>query len=328
MSREPSAKPVVAPLDLNQLRLKSRVERTHKVEVQALAGTPAANATFTEWLASLPGFLGANSMRRIVDATANAYRARRNVLFAFGGHVVKTGCGPLIVDLIQRGIISAVATNGSGAIHDLELAQTGATSEDVAANIHTGEFGMVRETCEALNRAARLGAAGTGLGRAVGNLLEAEQAPYRHFSILAAAVRAGISATIHVAIGTDTVHMHPDADGAAIGAASMIDFRTFCNVVGTLGADATATGGVFINAGSAVIMPEVFLKAVSIARNLGCDLDAMHTANFDMHTHYRPTQNVLQRPVRPGHGHSVIGQHEILLPLLRMAVIEALEARP
>ncbi|MBL8880246.1 MAG: hypothetical protein JNG88_14120 [Phycisphaerales bacterium] len=332
MSRDSSAKPASKPLDLKRLRLKSRADRAHKVEIDALAATPGAGASFADWLGSLPQFLGASALRRIVEAVVAAHRAGRNVLFAFGGHVVKTGCSPLIVDLIDRGIITAVATNGSGAIHDLELAQTGATSEDVAANIRSGEFGMVRETCDAMNRAALNGAAVIGLGRAIGEMLEAEHAPFRRFSILAAAARAGIPATVHVALGTDTVHMHGDADGAAIGAATMHDFRMFCDVVGTLGADEASgpagPGGVFINAGSAVIMPEVFLKAVSVARNLGRDLDAMHTANFDMLTHYRPTQNVLQRPVQPGRGHSMVGQHEILLPLLRMAVIETLEKRP
>lgn len=308
--------------------MKSRADRAHKVEIAALAGAPAPGASFDDWFESLPQFLGAAALRKIVSAIVAAHRADRNVLLAFGGHVVKTGCGPLIVDMIERGIVTAVATNGSGAIHDLELAQTGATSEDVAANIHSGEFGMVRETCEAMNRAARAGAAEVGLGRTVGAMLEAEQAPYRQFSILAAAARAEIPATIHVALGTDTVHMHANADGAAIGAATMTDFRAFCAVVGSLGAASStpdAAGGVYLNVGSAVVMPEVFLKAVSVARNLGCNLDAMHTANLDMLTHYRPTQNVVSRPVRAGHGHSLVGQHEILLPLLRMAVIEALE---
>lgn len=328
MSQNKPPLPRIEPLDLSNLRMKSRSERAHKVEVSALATAPPAGATFSTWYASLPDFLGASALRRIVAAIVAARRAGRNVVAAFGGHVIKTGCTPLIVDLIERGVVTAVATNGSGAIHDLELAQTGATSEDVASNLHSGEFGMVRETCEFMHQAALAGAQGVGLGRAVGELLEAQQAPYRKFSILAAAAQSGIPATVHVAIGTDTVHMYAQADGAAVGAASMIDFRRFCDVVATLGApagDTTGAGGVFLNIGSAVIMPEVFLKAVSIARNLGHNLDAMQTVNLDMLTHYRPTQNVVLRPVRSGHGHSLVGQHEILLPLLRMAVLEALE---
>lgn len=332
MSHDKLPPPRIEPLDLARMRMKSRSERSHKVEVSSLATLPPAGAAFSAWFKSLPDFLGATVLRKVVAAIAGARRAGRNVLLAFGGHVIKTGCTPLIVDLVERGVVTAVATNGSGAIHDLELAQTGATSEDVASNLHSGEFGMVHETCESMHQAALSGARGAGLGRAIGEMLESHQAPYRKFSILAAAARAGIPATVHVAIGTDTVHMYPRADGAALGAASLIDFRRFCDVVATLGAAAndsadadTAAGGVYLNVGSAVIMPEVFLKAVSVARNLGYDLDAMQTVNLDMLTHYRPTQNVILRPVRSGRGFSLIGQHEILLPLLRMAVLEALE---
>ena len=256
-----------------------------------------------------------------------ARRAGRPVVFAFGGHVIKTGCSPLVVDLIERGIFTALATNGSGAIHDLELAETGATSEEVADTIRDGSFGMVHETCARMNAAARNGAQGDGLGGALGKLLQEGEAQFKELSVFAAARRAGIPATVHVALGTDTVHMSAEADGALLGAASMLDFRTICGVVANLGAaTAEAAGGVWLNFGSAVVLPEVFLKAVSVARNLGHTLDGMHTANFDMLRHYRPTQNVVLRPVPAGYGHSVIGQHEILLPLLRQAVIEILEA--
>lgn len=182
---------------------------------------------------------------------------------------------------------------------------------------------MVRETLAQMNSAARRGADGRGLGRAVGELLLAGSAPHREHSILACAAELGLPATVHVALGADTPHMAGDADGAAIGAATMVDFRQVCAVVAQLGAVAPgATGGVWLNVGSAVILPEVFLKAVSVARNLGANLDAMTTANFDMIPHYRPIQNVVKRPTRPGFGHSVIGQHEILLPLLRQAIVE------
>ncbi len=314
-------------LDWSRLHFKPRSARTHKVDMAALGRVTPPGCSFRDWLAGLPHFLGADELRCTVDAIIAARRAGRPVVFAFGGHVVKTGCSPLVIDLIQRGLITALATNGSGAIHDLELAETGATSEEVAETIRDGSFGMVLETCERMNAAARLGAQGGGLGWALGQLLTERDTRHKHLSLFAAAYAARIPATVHVAVGTDTVHMHPQADGAALGAASLADFRTICAVV----ADLTATtpggaGGVWLNVGSAVILPEVFLKAVAVARNAGHSLAGMHAANFDMLRHYRPTQNVVTRPVAPGHGHTVIGQHEILLPLLRQAVIEGWQA--
>ncbi len=317
-----------AGLDFSRLRMKSIHDREHKVNVDAVARLTAPGCTFAEWLDAWPDFLGAVEFRRTVAAVAAARRAGRPVVLAYGGHVVKTGCSPIVVDLIERGIVTAVATNGSGAIHDLELAQTGMTSEEVADTIRDGSFGMVRETCEWMRQAASAGADGRGLGRAVGELIDSSDAPHKRLSILAAAARRRITASVHVAIGTDTVHVFGDADGAAIGAATMADFRAICAVVADMGAQSGSAprnaGGVWLNVGSAVILPEVFLKAVSVAANLGADLSAMHTANFDMLRHYRPVQNVIGRPVRPGHGHQVIGHHEILLPLLRQAVLEEL----
>lgn len=316
------------PLDLKRLRLKSRRDRAHKVEISSLAKTPAPGCTFSQWLDALPRFLGAESFRAVVAAVVAARRAGRHVVFGFGGHVVKTGCSPVVIDLMQRGWITAITTNGAGAIHDLELAETGATSEDVAENIHDGSFGMVHETMARMNEAARRGAEGVGLGRGVGEVLLEGKPPHLELSILAAAAKLNLPATVHVAIGADTPHMAAEADGAAIGAATMIDFRRACAVVSELGAASPGSpGGVWLNVGSAVILPEVFLKAVSVARNLGANLDAMTTANFDMIPHYRPLQNVVKRPARPGFGHSVIGQHEILLPLLRQAILEV-AARP
>ena len=313
------------PLDLSRLRFKSREQRSHKVVAAALGRTPPPGATFADWFDSLPGFLGALDLRKAVEAIVSARRAGRPVVFAFGGHVIKTGCSPLIVDLIERGIITALATNGSGAIHDLELAETGQTSEDVADTIRDGSFGMVRETCERMNEAALRGADGRGLGRALGELLAAGDAPHKKASLFAAAARAGIPATVHVAIGTDTVHMHPALDGAALGAATLADFHRLCAVVAQLGAEKpTGFGGVWLNVGSAVVLPEVFLKCVSVVRNLGHPLDGLHTVSLDMLRHYRPTQNVVLRPVQPGFGVQVTGHHELLLPLMRQAVIEQL----
>jgi hypothetical protein len=320
-------KPAAVPLDWSRLRLKSRSEREHKVAVAALGRPTPPGCSFAEWAAALPGFLGVGELRAVVQAVVAARRAGRPVVFAFGGHVIKTGCAPLVIDLLERGLLTALATNGSGAIHDLELAETGATSEEVADTIRDGSFGMVRETCERMNAAAAAGST-LGLGRALGQLLNQRAAPHVQFSLFAAAARLGLPATVHVALGTDTVHMHPQADGAAIGAASLADFRTLCGVVaGMTAAGPGQAGGVWLNFGSAVVLPEVFLKAVSVARNLGYSLDGMHTANFDMLRHYRPTQNVITRPVAAGHGHTLIGQHELLVPLLRQALVEAWEGR-
>lgn len=314
-------------LDFSRLTLKPRAQREHKVEVSALGRALDKGCSFAEWFDALPDLLGARELRRTVEAIVAARRAGRPVVFALGGHVIKTGCSPLLIDLIARGVVTAIAGNGSVAIHDLELAETGATSEEVGETICDGSFGMVRETCARMNEAARRGADGRGLGRALGELLDAGDAPYKRLSVFVAAARAGIPATVHVAIGTDTVHMHPETDGAALGAATLADFRTICAVVAQLGAaQPTQAGGVWLNVGSAVVMPEVFLKAVSVARNLGHGLDGMHTANIDMLRHYRPMQNVISRPVQPGHGHAVIGHHELLLPLLRQAVLERLES--
>lgn len=313
-------------LDWSRIRMKSRGEREHKVSLDALGRAIRAGCTFRDWLDSLPNFLGAIELRRVIDAVVAARRAGRPVVLAFGGHVIKTGCSPLVIDLIERGIVTALATNGSVPIHDLEMAETGATSEEVGDTIRDGSFGMVHETCERMNAAACEGANGDGLGRAIGKLLEERNTAYKELSVFAAAYRRGIPATVHVAIGTDTVHMHSEVDGAALGAATLADFRTICAVVADMGrANDGQAGGVWLHFGSAVVLPEVFLKAVSVARNLGHTLDGMHTANFDMLRHYRPTQNVVTRPVAPGYGHAVTGHHEILLPLLRQGVIEALE---
>jgi hypothetical protein len=316
-----------AGLNWARIHMKSRRERTHKVTVDGLGQLTPPGCTFQAWLAALPDFLGARELRKTVAAIVAARRAGRPVVFAFGGHVIKTGCSRLLIDLLERGIITALATNGSGAIHDLELAETGATSEEVADTIRDGSFGMVHETCERMNAAARAGAQHGGLGYALGKLLAEGHVPYQDLSLFAAAYRAGLPATVHVALGTDTVHMYPEADGAAIGAASLADFHTICAVVADMGAATDReAGGVWVNCGSAVVLPEVFLKAVSVARNLGYALHGMHTANFDMLRHYRPTVNVVQRPVAAGCGHTVVGQHELLLPLLRQAILEAWEA--
>lgn len=233
-----------------------------------------------------------------------------------GGHVVKTGCGPLLIDLVERGIVTSLHLAGSTAIHDYELALHGETSEDVAAGLQEGEYGMTEETGAGFAAAAADGAArGIGLGRALGEAIEGGRFPHRRLSLLAAAVRADIPATVHVAVGTDIVHMHPAARGADIGEATFLDFRIACTVVAAL------SGGVWLNLGSAVVLPEVFLKAVTVARNTGHPVKNLVTGSFDMFRMYRPTTNVVNRP--PKKGYQVLGHHEILLPLFRAMVLRA-----
>jgi hypothetical protein len=317
------------PIDMARIKTYSAHHREHKSNVKGMASLPVAGASATELLASWPPYLGAVSFRRVAAAIVDAVRHDRPVVAALGAHVLKVGCGPILIDLIERGVIRAIACNGACAIHDMELATLGETSEEVADTLHEGRFGMVTETMALFDEAAALAKReAIGLGAAVGQVLIDRETPYRGRSVFVAASLAAIPACVHVALGTDTVHVSADADGAAIGAASLHDFRLICDVVTDLGdSDGSGVGGVWLNIGSAVVLPEVFLKAVAVARNLGADLDAMTTANFDMIRHYRPRQNVLTRPVAKGHGHEVVGHHEIMLPLLRQAVIEALEAK-
>ena len=317
------------PVDLSKLKTYSIDDRRHRATVASMAALPKEGASAHEMLEALPDQLGAAAFRNVAGAIAAATRADRPVVAAFGAHVVKVGCGPILVDLIHRGIVKAIACNGACAIHDIELATGGETSEEVADTIRDGSFGMVAETLHFFDDAVRLAKdESIGLGAAVGRHLIAKNASYRERSVFVAAFEAGIPATVHVALGTDTVHVSANADGAALGAASIRDFRLICDVVSDLGAgDESDVGGVWLNIGSAVILPEVFLKAVAVARNLGADLDAMTTANFDMIRHYRPSQNVVLRPVARGRGFEVIGHHEIMLPLLRQAIIERLARR-
>lgn len=308
------------PIDLSKLKTYPMQRRRHKVDLSAQAKVPDPNASAAELLQSLPDFLGAQQLRRLAETIAAAVKKSRPVFFAMGAHVIKVGCSPIIIDLMRRNILSGVVFNGAGGIHDFEMAFMGQTSEDVAANLDDGRFGMTVEAPQALADAARFGAEqNLGLAPALGRLINERNLPHRAISILAAADKYDKLSTMHVALGTDTVHMHPNADGADIGAASMIDFRRLVGAVADL-----AGGGVWVNIGSAVILPEVFLKAVSTARNLGADLDEMYTANFDMINHYRVQQNVLSRPVKEGHSFNVIGHHEITLPLLRMWLLQLL----
>lgn len=243
-------------------------------------------------------------------------------MLAMGAHAIKVGLNPAIIDLIERGLLSSISMNGAGIIHDAELAMVGNTSEDVAEEIGKGAFGMAEETGRFLNSAIKEGAAkNTGLGRAVGEMLVREKFPFNKHSILARACELDIPVTVHVAVGTDIIHTHPNADGAAIGKSTHLDFRIFAGLVSEL------QGGVYINLGSAVIMPEVFLKAISLVRNLGHKVTDLTTVNMDFMKHYRPTTNVVSRPtLEGGRGFNLIGHHEIMFPLLAAAFIEAIDA--
>lgn len=317
------------PVDPTRISTYSIANRAHKAKAPQFAGLTEPGASAADLIQSFPAFLGAEAFRHIVQRIVDAHRAERPVVAAFGAHVIKVGCGPILIDLIERGIIKAIACNGACAIHDMELAMQGETSEEVADTIKDGTFGMVSETMSFFDEVVqRAGKDEKGLGHAVGQCLLDKNPAGIACSVFAAARRVGIPATIHVALGTDTIHVSPGQDGAGIGRASMVDFRLICDVVRDLGAiEGGNVGGMWLNIGSAVLLPEVFLKAVSVARNLGADLDAMATANFDMIRHYRPSQNVVIRPVSIGLGHEVIGHHEILLPLLRQGVLDRLAHR-
>jgi deoxyhypusine synthase len=278
--------------------------------------------SFARFYRSLPDILGVKTLRAVAASIAAAHRKRRPVIVGIGAHVVKVGLTPIFVDLMNRGIVSAVAMNGAGIIHDFELALMGHTSEEVDAEIDQGRFGMAEETGRMLNAAIVQGAhERRGLGEAVGRYIDRSRGLFRNHdtSILAAGVRLGIPVTVHVAVGTDIIHMHPSADGAAIGSTSLYDFRRLTAVVSRM------EGGVYVNIGSAVVLPEVFLKTVSLARNLGHALTRITTVNMDFLSHYRPLTNVVRRPTQKGgRGYALIGHHEIMVPLLAAAIYEEL----
>ena len=312
------------PLDMESLKLHSATSRKHLSDVNRFARPVPPGASLAEWLSSLPDFLGVRQLRSAVDAIVAARQAGRPVAMAMGGHVVKVGCAPVVIDLMRRGIVSAIACHGATAIHDVETALFGQTSEDVGPALNDGTFGMVRETAEFFADAVRSAvSSGCGYGEAIGRQIHSRKLPHASVSLLAAAAECGIPATVHVALGTDTVHMPAMADGAQIGQATMTDFRLLCSVVKDMGsAEPGGVCGVWCNVGSAVVLPEVFLKAVAVARNLGADLDNLHTVNLDMLRQYRTASNVVGRPVARGHGHDLAGHHEIMLPLLRQAIVE------
>jgi hypothetical protein len=308
------------PLDFGSVRTYPLRERESKVHNDQLARTWKKGDSLTRFLDSLPRILAGNDFRAVVDATVAAVRGQRPVLVMMGAHPIKCGLTPIFVHLMERGVISAVAFNGAGAIHDFELALVGQTSEDVQHGLNDGSFGMADETGRLMNRAMAEGVQqGIGAGRALGQAIVTGKFPNKQLSILHQGVISNIPVTVHISIGTDIIHQHPTTDGAVLGEASYLDFQKFAAVVAQL------EGGIALNIGSAVIMPEVFLKALTIARNLGHTVDHFTTANFDMIRHYRPTENVVRRPTaKGGHGHYLIGHHELMIPLWAAAVLEQL----
>jgi hypothetical protein len=311
------------PFDLHGLKTYDLASRPSKVFVEDL-GTPlAAGAAVGDWLDALPKQLAAGELRKVRDHLCRARADGRTVVAALGGHVIKTGCGPYLIDWIRHGVVTAVAMNGAAAIHDVELALAGKTSEDVGATLHAGQFGMARETADAFAVAALDGAQrDIGLGAGLGRFLAGTRCLHPEASVLLAAHQSGVPCTVHVALGTDIVHMHPHVSGAALGESSLLDFRLLCTVVSKL------ANGVWMNLGSAVVMPEVLLKAVSVVRNFGHSLDGLTTVNLDKESRYRSTVNVVSRPAAHGTGIELTGHHEILIPLLHAAVAATLAATP
>jgi hypothetical protein len=304
--------------DLSGIETYPLESRPSKARHEDFARPAPVGATIGGFVDSLPNILAAADFKAVVRAIVAAKRRDGGVLWGVGAHVIKTGLGPVLIDLMERGFVSAVATNGAAVIHDFEVALVGATSEDVDAALGPGRFGMAEETGRLLNGAINDGvAAGLGLGQAVARFMRTKQPQYARASVLAAAARLEIPVTVHVAIGTDIIHMHPAASGAALGEGSLRDFRYFVSNVVRL------EHGVYLNCGSAVILPEVFLKAVALARNRGAALAGLTTVDLDFVRMYRPQTNVVSRPTAgTGRGYSIVGHHELMIPLLAAAVIE------
>ena len=316
----------IQPLTLGAVHTYPLASRKSKVSVRDFAKSTGANASLSKFLDSLPEILAAEDLRDLLSAIHVARKQRKAILWGVGGHVIKVGLGPVLIDLMKRGFVSGIAMNGAALIHDFEIALAGNTSEDVEAGLGEGQFGMAEETGKYLNEIAKLSQRiRIGYGEAAGQFLSSGIIEVKHsnFSVLVGAYQHQIPVTIHLAIGTDIPHMHPAANGAALGDATHHDFRLFCALVQQM-----QPGGLYLNWGSAVLLPEVFLKAVSVVRNLGVPLRPITTANFDFIQHYRPLQNVVKRPTASGcnergpqsHGYAITGHHELLLPLVAAAL--------
>ena len=307
------------PIDLAEIQTYELATRPSKVSVKDFARPVAANESLSGFLDKLPHILAVQSLRALAGQIRRAKELGKPIIWGFGGHVVKTGLAPLVIDLAKRGYVNAIATNGSVLVHDTEIALVGFTSEDVDATLGKGDFGAAKETGEILNAAAKAGQRdGTGLGEAMGRTVTSLNPLYSDMSLICHAYNNKIPFTAHLTVGADIGHFHPSCDGAALGATSHTDFRLICSIVKEMNG-----GGVYINYGSAVVLPEIFLKAITVVRNLGHELQDFTTANFDFVQHYRPMTNVVHRPTAngAGRGYSITGHHELTMPLLAAQII-------
>jgi hypothetical protein len=311
-------------LDLSGVRTYSVRERENKVATEEFGKPLEQGASFNDFFESLPGILAGKELRAVVDAIVEAKKNGRPVIITMGAHVIKVGLSPLLIDWMKRGVLSALATNGAGAVHDSEVARFGVTSEDVGAGIKTGLFGMARETGEFINGAAKLAQQNdAGFGETLGGLLIKENAPNLELSLLAQGLEHSVPVTIHVAIGSDIPHPQPSHDGAATGAATWNDFKIFANVMKDL------SGGVLLNIGSSVLLPTIIEKSLAVCRNLGHEVEDFTGVNFDFIQHYRSTWNPVRRAneltLGKGRGIAITGHHELTIPLLIAAVNSKLD---
>jgi len=306
-------------IDINKVKTYSLKKRYSKVEIGDFALPPSRARSFSGFYDSMPKLLRAKDLHTVVDAIVRARRQKKAVIFMAGAHVIKCGLNPVLIELLKKKVITCVCLNGAGIIHDFEIALQGRTSEDVGENLKSGRFGMGRETADFLNNAIKEGVGeGLGLGSAVAEKIASSNLRYKNLSLIFNAHKQKVPVCVFVAIGTDIIHQHPSFDAALTAEGSLRDFHLLTEEISGLN-----KGGVVLNFGSAVIMPEVFLKALNLARNLGNRVKDFTTANFDMLQHYRPQQNIVSRPVADsGKGYYIIGHHEIMLPLLAQAIIE------
>lgn len=312
----------IKPLSFSKVKTYPLKTRKNLVRVENFARPSGDKADFAEFFTSLPGILASRDLKRLVRKILDAREREKPVIWGLGAHFIKVGLNPYLIKLIEKGFVSLIALNGAGVIHDVEIALIGETSEDVGKSLQEGSFGFARETGELINGSLLKGKKeGWGFGQAVMNGLKETNPPFASFSLLWFASQKGIPVTVHVAIGTDIIHTHPSVDGEALGKASLIDFQIFCGAVKELN-----EGGVYLNIGSAVLLPEVFLKALTVARNLGFRVEKFTTASFDFQLQYRPRQNVVARPTaeKGSEGYYFLGHHEFLIPLLAQALIEEL----
>ncbi len=313
----------IQPLDFTDLKTYSVHGRHSKVSIDDFARPLSPDMRVSQLIAALPAQFAGVEFPELIQCVARSVQTKKPIMLGMGAHVIKVGLNPILIDLMKRGILTSIALNGAGIIHDTEIAMVGRTSEEVADVLGAGAFGAAKETGEVLNAAINDGAGkNIGMGQAVGQALLEHDFPHNDQSLLAQACKLGVPVTVHVAVGTDIIHIHPGADGAAIGQTSYFDFRVFCRLVSNL------EGGTYLNVGSAVILPEIFLKALTVVRNLGYEVKKFTTANFDFIRHYRPATNVVHRPtMEGGRGFNFTGHHELMIPLFAAALLDELEKK-